>query len=142
MAAESRPQSRVLVVDDDPAIRALLCVVLERAGFAVDVANDGASALDYIRSNRYVVALLDLMMPRVNGYDLIAALRDIPSRPCIIVVTAMADAFIEGLDPTVVHSIIRKPFDIAMVTAVVTQISSALETIRLTGNVVPFDAPR
>lgn len=111
--------ARILIVDDDPAIRSLLRIVIQRSGFDVDTASDGREALDLIREQRYAVAVVDLMMPRLNGYGLVAALADVPSRPAVIVATAMSDTFITGLDAAVVTSIIRKPFDVEMIAAII-----------------------
>jgi osomolarity two-component system, response regulator SKN7 len=55
----------VLVVDDEPGIRSLLKIVVERTGCTVDLASDGHEALEKIRSGAsYDLVLLDLMMPR------------------------------------------------------------------------------
>ncbi|HEX2122150.1 MAG TPA: response regulator [Thermoanaerobaculia bacterium] len=117
---------RILVVDDDPAVRALLEIVGRRAGFAVDTAVDGLDALEQLRANEYVIVILDLMMPRVNGYDVVQQLRSEPRRPAIVVVTAMTGAFVSDLDPQVVQSIIRKPFDVEMMAAVLTDLAAAM----------------
>ena len=66
---------RVLVTDDDAAIRAPLTAVCKRMGFHCDEAADGDEALRKIQQNIFDVVLLDLMMPKVNGYQVIAALR-------------------------------------------------------------------
>lgn len=104
---------RVLVVDDEPAIRALVAKIVERAGHPVDSARDGADAIEQLEVREYAVVVLDLMMPNVDGYGLIEYLkqRNAP-RPAIIVISAGDSAALRRLDGSVVHSIIRKPFDI------------------------------
>ncbi|HEY0139754.1 MAG TPA: response regulator [Thermoanaerobaculia bacterium] len=104
---------RVLVVDDEPAIRALVAKIVERAGHPVDSARDGADAIEKLEVQQYAVVVLDLMMPIVDGYGLIEYLkkRGAP-RPAIIVISAGDSAALRQLDGSVVHSIIRKPFDI------------------------------
>lgn len=119
---------RILVVDDDPSVRALLEIVGKRAGFMVDSAVDGLDALEQLRANEYVIVILDLMMPRVNGYDVVQQLRTEPRRPAIVVVTAMTGTFVSDLDPQVVQSIIRKPFDVEMMAAVLTDLAAAMAT--------------
>ncbi len=119
---------RILVVDDDPAVRALLEIVGRRAGFVVDTAVDGLDALEQLRAQEYVIVILDLMMPRVNGYDVVQQLRSEPRRPAIVVVTAMTGTFVSDLDPQVVQSIIRKPFDVEMMAAVLTDLAAAMAT--------------
>lgn len=107
------PQARVLVVDDEPAIRALVTKIIERAGLQADSARDGAEAIDKLESGPYAVIVLDLMMPNVDGYALIDYIRERSKpRPAIIVVSAGDPAAIRQLDGALVHSVIRKPFDI------------------------------
>jgi DNA-binding response OmpR family regulator len=110
-------RKQILIVDDDPAIRNLIRLVAERRGFSVDVACDGLEAIQRLGENRYDLAIIDLMMPRLNGYDLVREMRAQQYRPTVVVATAMTDENISGLDPTVVHSVIRKPFDIEMVSS-------------------------
>jgi CheY-like chemotaxis protein len=68
-----RPQSvRVLVVDDNPDLRALVKIMLERAGFEVQVAADGQRALDLQREHPAEVLISDIFMPESDGIELIA----------------------------------------------------------------------
>jgi len=60
-----------LVVDDDPGLQGLFFSLLGRGGFAVDCAPNGRQAFEYIRRGTYSVILLDLMMPEVNGLELL-----------------------------------------------------------------------
>lgn len=110
----SAPKGRVLVVDDEPAIRALVAKIIERAGYPVDVACDGREAHERIDAHQYAVVVLDLMMPQMNGFDFIDILRERPEpRPAVIVITAAPELSLSRqLDPQVVHSVVRKPFDI------------------------------
>src|SRR5256885_9232382 len=90
----------VLVVDDDQALRGLFTTLLTRKGFAVDTANDGRVAYDQLQLHTYSVILLDLMMPEVNGFELLERLRR-DSPPLLdrgIVLTALSHRPIEGLD--------------------------------------------
>ncbi len=128
---------KVLVVDDDPAVRALLEIVGTRAGFLVDCSVDGLDALDKLRGNDYLIMVLDLMMPRVNGYDVVQQLRSEMRRPAIVVVTAMTGSHVAGLDPQVVHTIVRKPFDIEMMTGLLTDIAHSIKASRTAKRIVP-----
>lgn len=104
---------RVLVVDDEPAIRALVAKIVERAGLAVDIARDGAEAIAKLDETHYTVMVIDLMMPIIDGYGVVDHLRERGGhRPAIIVITAGDSAAIRRLDGSMVHSVIRKPFDI------------------------------
>lgn len=131
---------KVLIADDDPALRGLLQVVARRAGFSVDVAANGLEALEKIRENDYLIAVIDLMMPRVSGYDVIERLAEMKRRPGVVVVTAMSDAHIPRLNGNVVASILRKPFNIEILTAVLTELAETMRTqARSSGdNVVDF----
>ena len=103
------------MVDDEPAIRALISKIVQRAGLAVDAACDGAQAMEMLRANAYNVLVIDLMMPNVNGFELVEYLGRHPGkrRPSIIVITATAKSKpLRHLDPAIVHSVVRKPFDI------------------------------
>jgi DNA-binding response OmpR family regulator len=100
-------------VDDEPAIRALVTKIVERAGLPVDNARDGAEAIEKLDAEPYAVLVVDLMMPNVDGYAVIEHLRDrAHPRPAIIVITAGETAAIRRLDGSMVHSVLRKPFDI------------------------------
>lgn len=68
----------VLVVDDEPVIRELLEFALESEGLHVLTAADGIEAMEAIEAEPPAVVLTDLMMPRLDGYDLIAKLREEP----------------------------------------------------------------
>jgi DNA-binding response OmpR family regulator len=108
-----RPDSRVLVVDDEPAIRALVAKIVERAGHPVDTARDGAEAIEKLDQTDYAVIVLDLMMPNIDGYGLIQHLKGRKgAKPAVIVVSAGDSAALRQLDGAMVHSILRKPFDI------------------------------
>lgn len=105
---------RILVVDDDDAIRALLMTILRRRGFTVDVARNGAEALERLRSCRYVVMLLDLMMPLINGWEVLEHIQGFPreQRPIIIVLTAGTEP--RDLNAEIVAGTVRKPFDVEL----------------------------
>jgi DNA-binding response OmpR family regulator len=105
---------QVIVVDDDAGLRTLFIAILERNGFTVDVAPDGRAAYDQISRNAYAVILLDLMMPDVNGFELLERLaRECPSLlPRVIVMTGASRRVVQTLDTTSIWGLIRKPFEI------------------------------
>lgn len=111
--------SRLLVVDDDTQIRALLRLIAEKCGYEVDDARDGVDAMELLQTHEYSVALIDLMMPRLSGYELIERLHDVQKRPKFVVVTAMTDEYIARLTPDLADAIVRKPFDVSMLTSVI-----------------------
>jgi CheY-like chemotaxis protein len=65
----------ILIADDRPSSRELLGLVLERAGYAVIEAEDGEQALERVRTGSPDLVLLDLQMPGLDGYGVLAALR-------------------------------------------------------------------
>lgn len=117
---------RILVVDDDDAIRSLLRLVASRAGFEVHVAADGKQAMSLITSERYHVMLLDLMMPVMSGYEVLAQLERIATAPPVIIVSAMADGRPSALDSARVHGILHKPFDVERVVHLLTDVVQAM----------------
>src|SRR5256714_6905223 len=89
---------KILVIDDDLAIRVLLQAVLRRMKFDVELAEDGAVGLEKVRGNgKFDLILLDLMMPRLNGYEFIEKISDeLPDKkPHIIVFTAAGKRGVE-----------------------------------------------
>ena len=109
-----RIEKRILVVDDDDAIRTLVSTVLRRRGFSVDSACNGAEALEHIARCRHSLIVLDLMMPRMSGYDVLDHLMTVPSagRPLVLVLTAGIQSRV--FDPGLVVGTIQKPFDIEL----------------------------
>ena len=85
---------RVLLVDDSISVRKFVGQMLDRAGFEVTTANDGAEALAKIADARFDVVVTDLEMPRVNGYELLDNLRRRPEAralPVIVLTTRAGD---------------------------------------------------
>ena len=109
-----RSEHRILIVDDDDAIRALLMTVLRRRGFQVDTARNGVEAIDSLQSSRYSFVLLDLMMPRISGYEVLDFLSSRPAeeRPLVLVLTAGLEP--RSFDSSLVVGTIHKPFDVEL----------------------------
>jgi DNA-binding response OmpR family regulator len=102
----------VLVVDDEPAMRLLCRVNLPLAGFDVAEAADGESALALLRSERYDIVLLDVMLPGLNGFGVAQQLlAELPATP-IVFLSARADRsdVRRGLELGAVDYV-TKPFD-------------------------------
>jgi CheY-like chemotaxis protein len=81
---------RVLIVEDDAATRALLREMLVKEGCAVDVAEDGLAALARVEAETPDLILLDLMMPRMDGFQFLEALRAKPGKGAIPIVVLTA----------------------------------------------------
>ncbi|HTV17059.1 MAG TPA: response regulator [Polyangiaceae bacterium] len=118
-----RPSKRVLVVDDNEDAAELLREILSCLGHQVEVAYDGPTALAVAESFRPDVALLDIGMPVMNGYELAARLRQGSSpAPRLIAITGYGkESVSEGFDQ---H--LMKPFDVNQLRELIA--SSSLET--------------
>ena len=108
-------QQRVLVADDDQSIRQLVSTIIRRENFTVDTAVDGLEAIERLKQHEYAVVLLDLMMPRLDGFGVVEWLKTNPPRikPIIIVITAYADQRFKEVDSELVSGVLRKPFDVS-----------------------------
>jgi CheY-like chemotaxis protein len=106
--------TRILVADDEPSVRALIARVLRRQGHEVDEAVDGQDAIDKLRTDGYDALVLDLMMPRVDGFGVIEHLVEHSPRMVekTVVTTAFPRTAIGGRLHHVCH-VIAKPFELA-----------------------------
>lgn len=111
----AREKTSLLIVDDDPPIRKLLERVALRAGFEVGLAKDGVEALEMLAQRPYNIAIIDLMMPRLSGYELVQRISSMNPRPIVLVATALTNADVSKIDDTLVRRVIRKPFDVQAV---------------------------
>ena len=82
--------ARVLVVDDEPMVREVLARYLEQAGFAVSTAEDGEKALTAFGAEQPDLVLLDLMLPRIDGFEVFRRMRAASSAP-VIMLTARGE---------------------------------------------------
>ena len=80
----------MLVVDDEPTITDVVCRYLERAGYAASVAGDGATALEAAREQRPDLIVLDIMIPRIDGLEVMRRLRE-DGRPAVILLTSRGE---------------------------------------------------
>jgi len=103
---------KILLVDDDDLIRENLSALLERAGFQVTTAENGQSALDLLARQRPDIVVLDVMMPKLNGREVLRQLRQNSDWLPVIMLTQVGDAteramaIEEGAD-----DYLNKPFD-------------------------------
>ena len=105
--------------EDDGPIRSLVTHVVRREGFKVDAVGDGAEALEKLREDKYDLLILDLMMPQVDGFEVLRRLREnMPSQlRRVIVMTAVSQNVAAFIDP--ICTFLPKPFDIDRLTAAV-----------------------
>ena len=88
MSDKTPVRHRVLIADDDAAIRRGMSKLLENAGFEVSEAADGIAALNAIQEQRYDLVFLDIWMPHLSGLEVLARIRTGASRPKVIVTTS------------------------------------------------------
>ncbi|HUP58946.1 MAG TPA: response regulator [Thermoanaerobaculia bacterium] len=122
-----RNEQRILIADDDDAIRTLLLTVLRRRGFHAEEARNGIEALEKLMARRYAVVLLDLMMPRMSGYDVLDRLAVLPrsTRPLVLVLTAGLEP--RPFDTSLVIGTLHKPFDIELLVDMIAGCVAAVE---------------
>ena len=104
--------NKILIVEDEVSISDLIKIELELQGYKCEVANDGEIAADYIEKNNYDLILLDIMLPKVDGYELLEYVKQISETP-VIFLTAKSQTKdkIKGLHEGA-DDYITKPFEI------------------------------
>lgn len=108
--------ARILVADDTPELLAIIGQRLRERGFEVISAVDGEGALAAARSERPDVALLDVVMPKKNGWEVARALKNDPSfrELRIVIMTALGEELNENTSPVFgADATLDKPFDLA-----------------------------
>ena len=103
---------RLLVVEDDPDLLAGLLQALRMEGYAVDGAADGEAGLGKARATDYDAIMLDVLLPRLNGWELLARLRETKHTPVLMLTARDSTADrVRGLD-TGADDYLVKPFDV------------------------------
>lgn len=126
MSEQHIPKKRVLVVDDDDAIRSMVERVLKREHYDVESARDGFEAIEKLTRNDYTTILLDLMMPRVDGHGVLRYLEERPKAPAVIVMTANMQGAQETARARPVFRVLSKPFDIRQLVSHVRECTSTV----------------
>jgi two-component system OmpR family response regulator len=135
---------RVLVVEDDQKIAAFVVKGLKQAGFAVDHAADGEDGLHLSMSEPYDVAVIDIMLPKLDGLSLVEQLRRQAINTPVIILSAKhsVDDRVKGLQ-TGSDDYLTKPFAfselLARMQALIRRASNVMEPTRLTAGDVSLD---
>jgi DNA-binding response OmpR family regulator len=109
------PKNRILIVDDEQDIAQVLKMGLEKNGFAVDTYNDPLDVISNFKADSYDLLLLDIKMPKMNGFELYDKLRQIDEKAKICFITAYElyyDEFKRMFPKIKVECFIRKPVSI------------------------------
>ena len=89
---EIMPNEKILVVDDDQNICELLRLYLEKEGYAVKIVNDGVSAVNAFKQENPDLMILDIMLPKLDGWQVCREIRKFSDKP-IIMLTAKGETF-------------------------------------------------
>ncbi len=103
--------NRILVVDDEASIADMIKLCLTKNGYSCQTANDGAVAAEMIEHNRYDLVLLDIMLPEIDGYDLIEYIKQFDMPVIFITAKSSVENRVKGLRLGAEDYIV-KPFDL------------------------------
>lgn len=136
--------SKILIVEDEMSISDLIKIELESRGYKCEVANDGEIASNYIENNRYDLILLDIMIPKFDGYELLEYIKQIAETPTIFITAkSQTDDKIKGLNKGA-DDYITKPFEIgelvARIEAVLRRYNKGVENQIIDNIVINFVA--
>ena len=102
---------RILVVDDEPSIRHLLCQMLNEESYSTETAGTALEALEKLEAAPVDLAVVDLLMPGINGLELAEAIRLLDPGTPVILMTAYGTSSFETMasHPAIAHYV-HKPF--------------------------------
>lgn len=110
------PHSKVLVVDDEVEVTYALQAYFQKKGYEMVTAFDGAQAMAQVEEGPVDLVLLDVMMPEVNGVEVLKYLRANRPETRVIVITAFDDEYRQVIERIGVHGFLNKPFGIEQLT--------------------------
>ncbi len=130
-----QPSSRILLCDDSPVERMALAHFLRRAGYSVDEAGDGASALEHLKNREVDIMLLDLQMPGIDGFQVLRHLqKNRRGLPVILLSGMPVDQIqqnIHGLPSQTLPPLFLKPVDLESLLSVVEfELSGGLDHLK------------
>ena len=108
--------SRILVVDDEPDVRTIVVTLLESDGYAVANASSGEECIDQVKADPPDLIILDIMMPEMDGLEVMVKLKDVPASSGIpiIVLTVLGGSALFSEETLKSHGadrVLRKPFE-------------------------------
>lgn len=112
---ETNPHLDILIVDDDQPIRNLVRQIVQRLGYPSRDAANGEEAIAQLENQLPDLLVLDLMMPKVSGWEVLEWLQErdhLPSLP-VVVLTAVGSSKMKGLDGFDIQAVIAKPFEVS-----------------------------
>jgi two-component system response regulator PilR (NtrC family) len=121
---------KILVVDDEQSLREVLSIMLKRAGYAVTSVADGEEAIEQLQKEIFDLVITDLRMPKVDGMEVLRAVKSASPETVVLIITAFAtaDSAVEAMKQGA-YDYLTKPFQVDEVQMI---IRNALEKRRLT----------
>ena len=121
---------KILVVDDEQSLREVLSIMLKRAGYAVTAVSDGEEAIEQLQKEIFDLVITDLRMPKVDGMEVLRAVKSASPETVVLIITAFAtaDSAVEAMKQGA-YDYLTKPFQVDEVQLI---IRNALEKRRLT----------
>ncbi|SPP63597.1 sigma-54-dependent transcriptional regulator [Nitrospira lenta] len=121
---------KILVVDDEQSLREVLSIMLKRAGYAVTAVSDGEEAIEQVQKEIFDLVITDLRMPKVDGMEVLRAVKSASPETVVLIITAFAtaDSAVDAMKQGA-YDYLTKPFQVDEVQLI---IRNALEKRRLT----------
>ena len=131
----------VLLIDDDEPICTLITALCSRMGLTVECAADGVEGVSLLRRHTYDAVLLDLMLPKQNGFEVLREMRSHAPQMLqrTIIITAASDATLKDFDGGGTLALLRKPFDIDDLCDALVSCTDSSRTLRGTPEAAPAD---
>ena len=122
---------RILIVDDEEGMREYLTVALEKEGYQIDTAGDGAEAFAKFENGSYDLVIEDLKMPRMGGIDLLRRIKETDRQVPVIIMTAFStwDSAVEAMRLGA-YDYVKKPFDNYEIKSVIRRALELVERLR------------
>jgi CheY-like chemotaxis protein len=96
-STHQQKKKKILAVDNEPDMTTILNMALEREGYSIDIFNDPMLALESFKPNLYNLAILDVMMPKMNGFELYDQLKKMDPKINVCFLTASTEMYREQL---------------------------------------------
>lgn len=117
---DAAPTLRILVADDDASLRTVIAETLRGEGYIVDEAENGVAALERLRENVPDLMLVDIVMPELDGNELIRRCRSIPGCAAVpVVVISGTHGLPNDASELGVRAVLVKPFDLGVLVAMI-----------------------
>src|ERR687887_1958865 len=120
MNNKRKANRKILVVDDEPDSSTIFRIALEDNGFIVDAFNDSTLALSAFKPNSYDLVVLDVKMPKMNGYELCEKIKKIDDKVKVCFLTASEEQYIEDIKKKSYSASSSSCFDITLIRKPVT----------------------